>query len=211
MRAISLSSSGRIQQHTAWVVAASAIVAVLLWSRPPLRAADTLPTQLTDGAFWKLIDDLSEPGGVFQSENFLSNETGFQAVIPRLVQTARPDGAYMGVGPEQNFTYIAAIRPKIAFIVDIRHQNMLEHMMYKALFELSPTRVDFIARLFGRQRPSGLDDRSTVDELFSAYARMPNDEDAFKNGTRSEEFIGTGKDAYKRGFPQPSVEFAELA
>ena len=37
------------------------------------------------------------------------------------------------------------------------------------------------------------------------------DEDAFKGGTRSEEFMATGKDAYKRGFPQPSVEFAELA
>jgi hypothetical protein len=181
MKAIPVLDNGeRIHRHAAWVVAASAIVAVVLWSRPPLRAADTLPTQLTDGAFWKLIDDFSEPGGEFQSENFLSNETGFQAVIPRLVQMARPDGVYMGVGPEQNFTYIAAIRPKIAFIVDIRHQNLLEHMMYKALFELSPTRVDFIARLFGRKRPSGLDDRSTVDELFSAYARMSNDDDVFK-------------------------------
>ena len=37
------------------------------------------------------------------------------------------------------------------------------------------------------------------------------DENAFKTGTRSEEFMATGKDAYKRGFPQPSVEFAELA
>jgi len=37
------------------------------------------------------------------------------------------------------------------------------------------------------------------------------DEDAFKSGTRSEEFMATGKDAYKRGYPQPSVEFAELA
>ena len=37
------------------------------------------------------------------------------------------------------------------------------------------------------------------------------DEDAFKSGTRSEQFMATGKDAYKRGFPQPSVEFAELA
>ena len=36
------------------------------------------------------------------------------------------------------------------------------------------------------------------------------DEDAFKNATRSEEFMATGKDAYKRGFPQPSVEFLEL-
>jgi hypothetical protein len=37
------------------------------------------------------------------------------------------------------------------------------------------------------------------------------DEEAFKSGTRSEEFMATGKDAYKRSFPQPSVEFAELA
>jgi hypothetical protein len=36
------------------------------------------------------------------------------------------------------------------------------------------------------------------------------DEDAFKNGTRSDEFMATGKDAYKRGFPQPTVEFAKL-
>jgi hypothetical protein len=180
MRAISVPKGGRIQRCTVWLVAASAIVAVALWSRPLLRAADTLPTQLADDAFWKLIDDFSEPGGVFQSENFLSNETGFQAVIPRLVQMTRPDGVYLGVGPEQNFTYIAALRPKIAFIIDIRHQNMLEHMMYKALFELSPDRVDFLARLFGRKRPSGLDVSSTVDELFSAYGRMPNDEDTFK-------------------------------
>lgn len=36
------------------------------------------------------------------------------------------------------------------------------------------------------------------------------DEAAFKSATRSEEFMATGKDAYKRGFPQPSVEFVEF-
>lgn len=36
------------------------------------------------------------------------------------------------------------------------------------------------------------------------------DEDAFRNATRSEEFVATGKDAYRRGFPQPTVEFVEL-
>ncbi len=33
------------------------------------------------------------------------------------------------------------------------------------------------------------------------------DAHAFKAATRSDEFMATGKDAYKRGFPQPSVEF----
>jgi hypothetical protein len=37
------------------------------------------------------------------------------------------------------------------------------------------------------------------------------DEQAFQSGVRSEEFMATGKDAYKRGFPQPAVEFVELA
>ena len=37
------------------------------------------------------------------------------------------------------------------------------------------------------------------------------DEDAFKTATRSDEFMASGKDAYKRGFPQPTVEFVELS
>ena len=36
------------------------------------------------------------------------------------------------------------------------------------------------------------------------------DKDAFKTATRSDEFMATGKDAYKRGFPQPAVEFVNL-
>jgi hypothetical protein len=162
----------------------SALVAALVLSAP-LRAVDILPNRLADEAFWALIDKLSEPGGVFQSENFLSNETGFQVVIPTLKQMTRPDGVYMGVGPEQNFTYIVAIRPKMAFIVDIRRQNMLEHLIYKALFEMSDNRAAFLSKLFSRKRPDGLSDRSTVDELFSAYADAPVDNDAFKKNLQA--------------------------
>ena len=36
------------------------------------------------------------------------------------------------------------------------------------------------------------------------------DKGAFDAAVRSDEFMATGKDAYKRGFPQPAVEFAEL-
>ena len=146
-----------------------AVIAAIVFSSPALRAADTLPNQIADDAFWKLIDSSSEDGGVFQSENFLSNETGFEAVIPALQQTTKPGGVYMGVGPEQNFTYITGIRPKIAFIIDIRRQNMLEHMIYKAVFEMSADRADFIARLFSLKRPAGLSEQSTVDELFKAF------------------------------------------
>ena len=168
-----------VWKRTGWLVAALALVAAISVSAPRLRAADTLPGRMADEAFWKLIDDSSEPGGVFQSENFLSNETGFQVVIPRLKASTRPDGVYLGVGPEQNFTYIAAVRPKIAFIIDIRHQNMLEHMIYKALFEMSANRADFVSRLFSRKRPAGLTEQSTADDIFRAYDTAPIDNDAF--------------------------------
>jgi hypothetical protein len=152
---------------------------VAVWSPTVTRAADTLPSQLSDDAYWKLIESSSEPGGGFQSENFLSNETGFQMVIPTLTLRVKPGGVYMGVGPEQNFTYIAAIRPKIAFIVDIRRQNMLEHMIYKALFETSDNRADFLSKLFSRKRPAGLSEKSTPDELFAAFNASPADNIAF--------------------------------
>jgi hypothetical protein len=157
------------------------IIAALVFSSPALRAADTLPAQIADDAFWKFIDSSSESGGEFQSENFLSNETGFQAVLPTLLQTMKPGGVYMGVGPEQNFTYITGIRPKIAFIIDIRRQNMLEHMIYKAVFEMSADRADFVARLFSLKRPAGLSDKSTVDELFNAFdGAQPLDNEGFQ-------------------------------
>src|SRR5947207_13428737 len=98
-------------------------------------ASDTLPKQLSDRAFWQMIVDFSEPGGFFRSDNLISNETTFQQVIPELKK--QTGGVYVGVGPDQNFTYIAALGPRMAFVIDIRRQNMLLHLMYKAILELS--------------------------------------------------------------------------
>jgi hypothetical protein len=36
------------------------------------------------------------------------------------------------------------------------------------------------------------------------------DKQAFDDFVGSEQFMASGKDAYKRGFPQPTVEFAEV-
>src|SRR6476659_2097396 len=148
-----------------------ALIVVLLSfaATPSFRAADPLPTRLSDEAYWKMITDFSEDGGYFRFENFLSNELGFQYVIPRLKELTKSGGVYMGVGPEQNFTYIVALEPKIAFITDIRRQNMLELMMYKAFFELSPNRADFLSHLFARNRPPKLTTESTPEELFASF------------------------------------------
>ena len=90
----------------------------------------------------------------------------------------------MGVGPEQNFTYIAATRPAIAFIVDIRRGNLDLHLMYKALFELSADRADFVSRLFSRKRPAGLRPTSTAAEIFSAYLQVEPSQDAYERNLK---------------------------
>jgi hypothetical protein len=131
-----------------------------------------LPARLADQEFWTLVADLSEPGGSFRSDNLLSNEARFQFVIPDLMETTKAGGVYMGVGPEQNFTYIAATRPAIAFIVDIRRANLDLHLMYKALFELSADRADFVSRLFARKRPAGLRAGASAAQIFTAYAQV---------------------------------------
>ena len=83
----------------------------------------SLPASISDEDFWKLTVDLSEPNGSFQSENLVGNERPLQLVVPRLKAMPR-GGVYLGVAPDQNFTYIVALEPKIAFIVDIRRGNL---------------------------------------------------------------------------------------
>ena len=139
------------------------------------RMAEPLPSRLSDEAFRRMVTGFSEEGGYFRFENFLSNELAFQQVIPTLKETTKAGGVYLGVGPEQNFTYITALQPKIAFVIDIRRQNMLEHMMYKALFELSNDRADFLSRLYSRKRPGGLNADGDPEILFAGYQAVQPD------------------------------------
>src|SRR5438045_6238713 len=134
------------------VVLLLAVLTVLSSFGPVAALAEPLPKQIADDAFWRLVTGLSEPGGSFPSENFVSNELNFQLVLTRLRAATKPGGAYLGVGPEQNFTYIAALQPGIAFIVDIRRQNLIQHLLFKAIFEMAPDRAAFLSILFSRQR-----------------------------------------------------------
>jgi hypothetical protein len=127
-----------------------------------------------------MVEDFSEPDGYFRSDNFLSNEAGFQSVIPKVKDHVKPGGVYIGVGPEQNFTYVLSFEPKLSFIVDIRRLNMLEHLLYKELFELSTSRADFVSRLFSRERPKTLDETSSVAEIFAGYRGVPPDRNLFE-------------------------------
>jgi hypothetical protein len=144
----------------------------------PLAATDELPKQLSDETFWKMITDFSEPGGYFRSDNFVSNETAFQYVLKDL-KKARPGGVYLGVGPDQNFTYIIAMKPKLAVIFDIRRQNAMQHLMYKALIEMSSSRAEFLSKLFSRKQPENIGPNSTAEQLFEAYEAVDPDRQLF--------------------------------
>lgn len=148
-------------------------------------ARERLPTRLSDAEFWRVASTFSEPEGTFHSENLVSNEARFQTIVPEVIQKVVPGRAYVGVGSEQNFTYIAAARPAVAFIVDVRRGNLDLHLLYKALFELSTDRADFVSRLFSRPRPSGLTTTSTPGAIFSAYAATASSQELFDQNLRA--------------------------
>lgn len=168
---------------------ACAILAAAAGGGSHSAATQPRPAQapLADRDFWRLVTDFSEPGGTFHSENYLSNENLYQTVVPELVSRVRPGGLYLGVGPEQNFTYIAALRPRMAFIVDIRRGNLQEHLLYKALMELSATRVEFVSKLFGRRLPASLGASATAEQIFDAAGAAAADEAMF-NATLAAVF-----------------------
>jgi hypothetical protein len=178
------------------------LLAVSDAGRPFRARANSLPGQIGDVDFWQLMNDLSEPGGSFIADNFVSNERTFQRVIPELQRSAPRAGAYLGVGPDQNFTYIATLEPQIAFIIDIRRQNLLLHLMHKALIELSADRVEFLSRLFSRPRPAGLSPAVPAKQLVDAFAAAVPDSVLFERGSREllRHLIGD------HGFPLSSAD-----
>jgi hypothetical protein len=158
----------------AWPVAPRADQAAAPAPTTPAPAAATtaqpgLPA-LSNAEFWRLATDLSEPDGTFHSENLVSNELRFQTIIPALLKAVTPGRVYLGVGSEQNFTYIAATRPTHAFLLDIRRGNTDLHLLYKAFFELSADRAEFVSRVFARPRPAGLTASSSAADIFAAFS-----------------------------------------
>ena len=134
-------------------VAARATLAWLSFAIALLTPALHGVAQPASSSFAGRIERLSEPGGDFDTDNLISNERSYLEVVPALKAAGVAGGAYIGVGPDQNFSYIAQIRPSVAFIVDIRRDNLLLHLLFKALFAAAPTRVEYLALLTGRPVP----------------------------------------------------------
>lgn len=153
-------------------------------AQPRATAAtpQTLPEKLSAAEFARLIREFSEEGGEFHSDNLISNETSYLHIVGKLKQMNASGGAYIGVGPEQNFTYIAKIRPRIVFIIDLRRLAVMQHLLYKAIFQLAPTRGEFLARLLSRplgktgSGSKGPATNATVNELVEYFGTIPADD-----------------------------------
>jgi hypothetical protein len=145
---------GTLKLRTPVLKAASLALASIALAQAPLPFAQT-------------IARLSEPNGYFDTDNLISNESSYLQVVPDLTRRGVHGGAYIGVGPDQNFTYIAATRPAVAFIVDIRRDNELLQLLFKALFKQSRTRVEYLSCLVGRTPPLDVEAwrTATIDRI----------------------------------------------
>ncbi|WP_435015774.1 hypothetical protein TA3x_003326 [Tundrisphaera sp. TA3] len=131
----------------------------------PQRLGDLL-FPMRDPGFGPLLAELSEPDAGRSADNFVSNEDSFGRVCDDL---AGRDGVYLGVGPDQNFSYIARAWPSLAFIVDFRRRNALVHLLHKGLMALAPDRVGYLARLTARV-PGPMPANPSADDLVAAFA-----------------------------------------
>jgi hypothetical protein len=144
------------------------LLTVLLSHHGSRAGAETEQT-----AFARAIAALSEPGGYFDTDNLISNERSYLWVLPELARAGVRGGAYIGVGPDTNFSYIAAVQPVVAFVVDIRRDNLLLHLLFKALFAASPTRAAYLTQLVGRApaAPGADAPTATIADLVLATER----------------------------------------
>ncbi len=156
----------------------SLIAAVALCSPAGRSRFEEKPVaSLSNREFGRLMTYLSEPEGYFDSDNFVSNEAAYLKVLPALRRLGVRGGAYLGVGPDQNYSYISEIKPELAILIDVRRQNALQHLYYKALFQLSANRTEYLERLFGRRLriEPRLAGRAGIAELLKLVDAAPRD------------------------------------
>lgn len=146
------------------------------------RATAQQAAALSDSAFAALSARISEPGGSFDSDNLISNESSYLHVLGAMRRLGVTGGAYVGVGPDQNFSYMAQVRPRIAFIIDIRRDNLLQHLLFKSLFELARNRVEYLALLTGRAVPNDVTrwNGRSIGDLVEFIEKSPPDPDQFE-------------------------------
>ena len=184
---------------------AALAVVVALWALPRIDGSASAPQT---ASFASTIATLSERGGYFDTDNLISNERSYLQIIPDLRRLSIHGGAYIGVGPDQNFSYISEVKPTIAFIIDVRRDKLLLHLLFKALFELSETRIEYLAQLTGRPLPPALSGwrQAPIDRLVGYFDKTPASAEAAESRKRRID------EALRRtGVPLSAEDLAKIA
>jgi hypothetical protein len=169
----------RSRRTAAALLLAPVLVLAACEAAPHRAGLLTAQEPLTRDRFASLVERVSERGGYFDTDNLISNEAGYLKVVDALRERGVESGAFVGVGPDQNYSYIAAVRPEVAFIVDVRRDNLLHHLLLKALIERARTRVEFLAGLHGvspPDEPAAWRDRD-IEEIVTYVDDSPTDID----------------------------------
>jgi hypothetical protein len=73
----------------------------------------------------------------------------------------------------------------MVFLVDVRRGNLDLQLMYKALFELSADRAEFVSRLFSKKRPEGLERNASAAEIFAAFKGVESSDALYKENLKA--------------------------
>lgn len=152
------------------------VLALAVPTRPHPVATRIAASVAADSSFARLVGRLSEAGGYFDTDNLISNESSYLHVLGKMRAMSVTGGAYIGVGPDQNFSYIAQVRPRIAFIIDLRRDNLLQQLFFKSLFALSRNRAEYLCLMFGRAVPVDVRqwDGRPIEQLIAYIDRAPS-------------------------------------
>jgi hypothetical protein len=156
-------------------------------ARPPAAAPPGAAQRLGP-----LIQELSEPGGYFDTDNLISNESAFLSVAEHL-DAAGPGGVYLGVGPDQNYSYVALVRPRWAFILDIRRQNMLQHLLFNAFLERADGPLAYLCLLLARPCPAAAVEPWELERGLAVLGAIPPSRESFEENLASALEHATGR------------------
>jgi hypothetical protein len=199
------SAQGRVTKRMRVLALIAVAIAIGPWSH---RAATQTAATASSSPLASLVERLSEPNGDFDTDNLISNESSYLHVMPALEQGGVTGGVYIGVGPDQNFSYIARIRPSAAFIIDIRRDNLLLHLLFKAIFAGSRNRMEYLSILTGRPVPDRLDSwRDASIEKIVASLDMTEAASSAWNGADLEKLHASIR---ATGIPLSAADFATI-
>jgi len=169
------------------VISSGAILALIIFASSLPQPVQSGFGNLSDSGFENLSLTLSEEPGYFDTDNLISNELSSPHDLGALKRSAPTGEVYLGVGPDQNFSYMARLRPVGAVIVDLRRDNLLQHLYFKQLMEDSENRWEYLVHLFGRDNGavSGSATHDDVVHLLARLRRIPRSREFFESNFQS--------------------------